>query len=215
LEELDCRIELSPAQVDRTLSTLGIGFLFARLYHPVLKAVAPIRQRLQVRTIFNSVGPLLNPCRVRRQLMGISQPFLAPVFMEVFKSLGHEHVGIVHGEDGLDEVTLTGSTSLLELRKGETVAGELTPDKYGFLRVPFKALEGGDRVENARIFLSILEGTLDGPLHDLVCFNAGLGFFLADHAASIEEGISLSREILDSKKAYALFLSYRDLTHRL
>lgn len=227
LEELGCRIELSPAQVDRTLSTLGIGFLFARLYHPVLKSMAPIRQKLQVRTIFNSVGPLLNPCRVRRQLMGISQgasfpfrkeesaPHFVPCVMEVFKSLGHERVGIVHGQEGLDEVTLTGPTSLLELRRGETLVGELTPEKYGFSRVPFKALEGGDRVENARTFLSILEGRDQGPLYDLVCFNAGLGFFLADRTASIEEGILLAREMIDSKKAQQCFTVYRDLTQTL
>lgn len=215
LEELGCRIELSPAQVDRTLSALGIGFLFARLYHPVLKSVAPIRQRLQVRTIFNSVGPLLNPCRVRRQLIGISQARLAPLFLDVFKSLGHERVGLVHGQDGLDEVTLTGPTSFFELRNGEISFRALKPETYGFSRVSLDALAGADRLENAKIFLAILDASLQGPLRDLVCFNAGLGFFLADRTKSMDEGIALARDVLDSAKAYRLFTVYRDLTQAL
>lgn len=215
LEALGCRIDLAPEQVERTVQELGLGFCFARLYHPILASVAPVRQRLGVRTIFNAVGPLLNPAGVKRQVLGVSDPALARTLAQALVLLGSERALVVTGEEGLDEATVTGLTQVIEVRESTIREFSVTPEAMGLERVPFEAIAGGSKEENARDFLALLAGHLQGPKRDLVVMNAGAGFLVADQVASWGEGIARAVEVLDSGAAYDVFDRYRSLTQLL
>ena len=215
LEAVGCNIELGADQVARTLFELGLGFMYARQFHPAMKHVAGVRKTLGIRTVFNVLGPLTNPAFVKRQVLGVSDFDLAVKMIEVLKSLGHERALVVYGEDGLDEITLTGKTILFELKDGEVTRRNFNPSEVGLRKVAFDEISGGGVEENVRDLLAILKGEETGPKRDLVLVNAAAGFYVAGRVDDLQNGVELARESLESGNAYKLFEQYRDLTQSL
>jgi anthranilate phosphoribosyltransferase len=199
LETLGVKIELSPEQAQRCLEDAGSCFLFARAYHPAMRHVAAVRSRLGVRTIFNLLGPLSNPARVKRQLLGVyAREWLEPM-AEVLNALGTEQAWVVHGSDGLDEMTTTGVTYIAALDYDRV-------QLLDFDAVPRKAaladLKGGDASHNANAIRELLDG-LDGPFRDIVVLNAAAALIVAGRAQSIADGVQTAEMSIDSGAALA------------
>ena len=197
LEALGVRIELSPEQAQRCLEDAGSCFLFARAYHPAMRHVAAVRSKLGVRTIFNLLGPLSNPAGVKRQLLGVyAREWLEPM-AEVLAALGTERAWVVHGSDGLDEMTTTGETHIASLDNGEV-------QLLDFDAVPRRStladLRGGDAPHNANAIRALLDGE-DGPFRDIVLLNAAAALIVAGRAQSIADGVQIAEMSIDSGAA--------------
>lgn len=200
--------EEGPEAASRSLRRFGLAFLFAPAFHPAMKAVAPIRRALGVRTVFNLVGPLANPAGVRRQLLGVfAAEWVEPV-ARVALALGSERVVVVHGSDGTDEITTTGRTHFAEVKDGEVRTGYFDPADLGLELVPAEALRGGTPEENAAILELVLAG-VEGPRFDLVALNAGAALQVGGAARTLAEGLELARAILRSGKARELLEAMR------
>lgn len=200
LEALGVQIDLEPAKVEKCIEEVGIGFMFAPLFHPAMKYAMPIRQELKIKTIFNLLGPLTNPANANFQLLGVFAPELTEVFAGVLKELGIEKALVVHG-DGLDEITLTGETQVSELYEGKIQTYKIKPGDFGFNKCNIDDLKGGDAKENAQILKQILSGEMQGAKREIVLLNAGAAFYAGNLVESIEEGIQLAIKTIDSGKA--------------
>lgn len=195
LEALGARIELGPDDARHCLEATGIAFLFAPLYHPAVRHVAAARRELGFRTLFNLTGPLCNPAGARRQVIGLFSPdWLLPV-AEALRHLGSEHVLVVHGGDGSDEITPAASTSVVELRGEEIRTFEIEPEDFAIARCRPGDLAGGDAAENAKLLREVLGGKR-GPCADAVALNAGAAIHVAGLAATLAGGVARAREIL-------------------
>jgi anthranilate phosphoribosyltransferase len=202
LEALGVVVDLPVARAAAVLREEGIGFFFARRAHPAFRHVAAVRAELGVRTVMNCMGPLLNPVGARRQLVGVyAEPLVLPL-ARVLAELGSERALVVHGEDGLDEITTTGATHAAWLEAGRVRRLRLEPEALGLERAPAEALAGGDAAENAAIARAILEGET-GPRRDLVLANAGGALFVAGAAVDPAAGVRLARESIVSGAAKA------------
>jgi anthranilate phosphoribosyltransferase len=197
LAALGVPIEVTPEAAARALDTIGIAFLFAPLLHPAMREVMPVRRELGMRTIFNVLGPLTNPAGARRQLMGVYSSDLVPVIAQVLADLGSEHALVVHGSDGLDEITTTGPTRVSEVIGGEVRSYTLTPERFGLTRVSLSDLAGGGPEENAAAMRRLLSGE-PGPLADITALNAGAVLYVGAAAANLEEGVERARATLAS-----------------
>jgi len=212
LEALGVNLEASPAQVARCVEELGFGFCFAPRFHPAMKAVAPIRKELGIRTIFNLIGPLANPAPLAFQLVGVSEArFLWPM-AEALARLDIRHGMVVRGCDGLDEVTTTGDTEYVEVDAGRLTEGRLDPQTLGVPRATLGDLRGADAQHNARIAREILGGTRSAA-HDLVMVNAGCALYVARLARTVADGIAKARDTLASVRALRLLERVRELSH--
>jgi len=200
LEALGVPISVSPEEAGRAVDEIGIAFLFAPGLHPAMKEVMPVRSGLGVRTIFNVLGPLTNPAGARRQVMGVYNRGLVEVIGQVQLELGAEHALVVHGSDGLDEITTTGPTAIAEARDGELRTWELDPRDFGVARAKPEDLAGGTPEENAAALRRVLLGE-EGPLADITALNAGAALYVAGRAESIEAGYAVGREALRSGAA--------------
>ena len=200
LAALGVKIDLSPKQVSRCVSEAGIGFMFAPAHHPAMKNVNPTRLELATRTIFNLLGPLSNPAGVVRQMVGVfSRQWVQPL-AQVLKNLGSESVWVVHGSDGLDEITLTGPTFVAALEKGEIRSFEVSPEDVGLKRVAGEALKGGDASANAVALRNVLAG-LPSAYRDVALLNAAAALVVAGRAKNLKEGMSLGTRSLDDGAA--------------
>ncbi|MBL0387970.1 anthranilate phosphoribosyltransferase [Tumebacillus sp. ITR2] len=204
LQALGVEISLTQEQAAHCLEQVGIAFLFAQNYHPAMKhAIAP-RKELGFRTVFNVLGPLTNPAGAKRQVIGCFHPDLVEKMAHVLADLGAEHALVVHGLDGLDEITVTGSTKIAEVRDGRVIdVFTLTPEEVGLSRHAIEELRGGDAVTNAAIARHVLQGHY-GAARDVVAFNAGATIYVAGLASSIREGVELAKQALDSGRALAV-----------
>jgi anthranilate phosphoribosyltransferase len=200
LSALGVKIDISPEHVGRCIAETGIGFMFAPSHHPATKNVGPTRVELATRTIFNLLGPLSNPAGVTRQMVGVfSKQWVLPL-AQVLKNLGAESVWVVHGSDGLDEITLTGPTSVAALDKGNIRTFEVTPEEAGLNRVAGETLKGGDAGANA----IALQGVLDGrpsAYRDVALLNAAAALMVAGRAKDLKEGVAISIKSIDSGAA--------------
>jgi anthranilate phosphoribosyltransferase len=196
LEYLGVKIDMAPSAAEACLNETNFCFLFAPHYHTAMKHVAAVRKQLGIRTIFNLLGPLSNPAGVKRQLMGVfAANFIAPL-AEVLKELGSETAWLVHGDDGLDELTTTAATHVAVLDNGNVTARDVTPEEIGLARVPLSALRGGDTPENAAALRRLLDGE-PGPFRDIVLLNAAAALIVAGKAQSLKDGVALAAETLD------------------
>ncbi len=202
LKALGVNIELPPAESAKCIDEIGVGFLFAPQYHPGARYAAGPRREIGVRTIFNMIGPLLNPAGARRQLMGVYDRALTEPIAQVLRRLGSSHCLVVHGEDGLDEITLSGATYVAELKNGSVRSFTISPEEFGIATAPLEVLAGGDREDNARLAREILDGKA-GPPRDVVLLNAGAAIYVGGVADSIGEGVRLAAESIDSGRARA------------
>jgi anthranilate phosphoribosyltransferase len=198
LEALGVKIDLTPEQTKKCIDEIGIGFFFAPYYHPAMKAVVPHRKNLGIRTVFNMLGPLLNPACVKRQLIGAFDIQTAEKLAGVLQSLKYAKACTVHSEDGYDELSPFSSNHLYEINENNNSVQRLTynPEAYSD-KSNGKFLEGGDSKENAVITRQVLEG-VKGPARDMTALNAGCAFYVAGKSKSIKEGITLAEDILNS-----------------
>src|ERR1700750_2266570 len=197
LASLGVKIDLKPEQVGRCVRECGIGFMFAPAHHPAMKNVGPTRVELATRTIFNLLGPLSNPAGVSRQMIGVfSRQWVQPL-AQVLKNLGAEAVWVVHGSDGLDEITLTGPTFVAALEGGNIRTFDVTPEQAGLSRVGGEALKGGDAVANAVALQGVLDGK-PGAFRDCALLNAAAALIVAGKVKDLKEGVSLGGQSLDS-----------------
>jgi anthranilate phosphoribosyltransferase len=194
LEALGVAVQVTPESAARALDEIGVAFLFAPSLHPAMKQVMPVRRELGVRTVFNLLGPLVNPAGARCQLLGVPQPRWVDVHAAVLAELGCDHALVVHG-DGLDEITTTGKTAIAEVRGTRVSRYHVTPEDFGLTRVRREALLGGDIAENAGTMLRVLRGE-PGPLHDVTALNAGGAIYVGGLAASLAEGVARARVVL-------------------
>ena len=200
LEALGVNINMDKEKIKKCLEEIGIAFLFAPNLHPAMKHVMPARRLIEQKTIFNILGPLINPARATNQLIGVYSRNWTKTLAAVLSNLGTKHVLVVHGNDGLDEVTTTDKTFISEAFMGKLKDYEISPEEFGFSRASLEDLLGRDIDENVRIALSILNGE-KGPKRDIVLLNSGCAIYAADKARSIEEGIMLAKDSIDSKAA--------------
>ncbi len=200
LRELGVNIEAEVGTVEECLDKVGIGFLFAPLLHGAMKYAAPVRREIGIRTIFNILGPLTNPAGARYQVLGVYDPLLTDILAKVLYNLGSIRAFVVCGEDGLDEITLTGETRVTELHDGSIKTYHLRPEDFGLERCAPCDLKGGDPRENARIIRGVLEGSC-GPHRDIVLLNASPAIVAARKARTLKEGVAIARGSIDSGEA--------------
>jgi anthranilate phosphoribosyltransferase len=202
LEALGVKLDIPPAQISRCIHEAGVGFMFANLHHEAAKHVAPARRALGVKTLFNLLGPLANPAGAKRQLMGVYDKSLLRPVAEVMARLGVESAWVVHGSDGLDELTTTGPSFVAALKGGEVSEFEITPEDAGIARAKTTDLKGGDPQANAAAIRRLLEGE-KGPFRDIAVLNAGAALLVAGMAKDLVGGARLAEETIDEGKASA------------
>jgi anthranilate phosphoribosyltransferase len=195
-EALGVRVSATPRSVERCLVEVNIGFFFAPTFHPSMKHAAATRGALGVRTAFNLLGPLTNPAGPTRQLVGVPRPELTELLARSLALLGTERAWVVHGADGIDEISTTGYTKVSECRGGSVNTFYLHPGDVGLAKAPAASLRGGDARDNAGIVARVLNGDR-GPARDVVLLNAGAALFIAGEAASVQEGIARAAGAVD------------------
>ena len=200
LEALGVRISMTPEEAVRAVREIGIGFLFAPHLHPAMKFAQQVRRELKMRTVFNLLGPLANPARAQRQLIGAPTPDAARLMAEALAELGTEGAFVVHGHDGLDEVSTTGPTEVWQVTAGKVAKHLWTPADFGVRKVSLESLAGGDSFDNAKIILEILAGHT-GPPRDIVLVNAAAGLLAAGLVDSLPAGMAASTYSIDSGSA--------------
>jgi anthranilate phosphoribosyltransferase len=204
LESLGIDINMGVPQLEKCLDEIGIAFLFAQNLHPAMKYAMAARKQIGSRTMFNILGPLTNPAGATHQLLGVYDRRWTEVLAQVLANLGTKHALVVYGQDGLDEISITDETLVSEQCAGKIKNYRISPEEFGFKRAGLSDLSGGSVTDNAGILLGILKGKT-GPKRDIVLLNAAAAIYAADKAKSIREGLGLSAESIDSKKALRKF----------
>jgi anthranilate phosphoribosyltransferase len=200
LEALGAKINLTPQQVGECIETVGCGFMFAPNHHPAMKNVAPVRREMAVRTIFNILGPLTNPAGAPNTLMGVFHPDLVGIQVRVMQQLGADHVLVVWGKDGMDEISLGAATLVGELKDGKIIEYEVHPEDFGLSMVSNRGLRVADSVESKAMLLAALDNQ-PGTAREIVTLNAGAALYAANLEDSIGAGIALAREAIASGAA--------------
>ena len=200
LEALGVDITIAPAKSAELLKEIGICFLFAQKYHTAMRYVGPVRKELGIRTVFNILGPLANPAGATMEVMGVYNKELVEPLARVLVNLGVKSAMVVYGMDKLDEISMSAETFVCEVKDGSYKTYYIEPEQFGFHKCDKKELEGGTPEENAEITLKILDGE-KGPRRDAVVLNSGAALYIAGRAESMEEGVRMAEEIIDSGKA--------------
>jgi anthranilate phosphoribosyltransferase len=207
VEALGIRLNLPPDAVARCIDEAGIGFLYAPLLHEAMRYVVLARREMKIRTVFNLLGPICNPAGASAQVLGVYNEDLTEIMAQVLCELGSERAFVVHGSDGLDEITISGESKISEVRDGEVHTYYVTPEDFGIARAPISAIRGGDALQNAEIIREILSNR-GGARQDVVLLNAAAGLVVGGKASGLHEGIKLARESIQSGKGM-------DCLHRL
>ena len=215
LEALGAEIELSPEQVSRCIAEAGLGFMFARTHHPAMRFVAPVRAELPFRTIFNLLGPLTNPAGAKRQLVGVfGGAYVRPV-AEALRGLGAERAVVVHGKDGMDEITVTDKTLVAEVGEAGIEEYEISPEDFGLSSHAPDGLLGGDAHLNARILRGVLAGEEAGAARHVILLNAGAAIYVSGNSKTIEEGVRLAEKSIGSGAALGALEDFVHTTRRI
>ena len=214
LEALGVKIELPPAGVERCINETGIGFMFAPVFHPSMRYAAPVRREIGIRTVFNILGPLTNPAGAQTQLVGVAYAGLGEQMADVLRLLGVHHAIIVHGEDGLDELTLTGETKAWEVVDGSIRSWKLPLEQTGLPQASLEDVRGGTKEENAATMRRIFQGE-PGPLRNIVLLNSGAALLAADQVDSIRHGVDVAARVIDSGEALKKLDGLVELSQRL
>ncbi len=201
LEALGFNLQISPERAQQALDEIGITFLFAPTFHPAMKHALGPRREIGLRTVFNLLGPLVNPCPLDGQLMGVYEGALTPVVARVLNNLGTKRAFVVHSLDGMDEISLTSATQVSEVREGEVSTYVVFPEDFGYRRVDPRELEGGNAEENARLMRALLSNEVEGAKRDVVVLNAAAALVTAGVADSIKDAIPIAEESLKSGAA--------------
>lgn len=202
LEALGVKIDLPPEKVERCIFETGFGFLFAPFFHPAMKYAVGPRKEMGIRTVFNILGPLTNPAGAKRQILGVFAGKLTEALALVLGNLGSEDAMVVHGEDGLDEITISNGTKVARYKDGKLDTFYVSPEDFGLTRSDIRSLVGGDKDENARILISILKGE-KSPKRDIVLMNSSAALIVAGKAEGFKDAMLIASDAIDSGKAYA------------
>lgn len=214
LEALGVNLTLTPEQVGRCIDEVGIGFMFAPTLHSSMKHVAPVRREIGMRTIFNVLGPLTNPAGAQAQVMGVFSPNLTEPLARVLGNLGSSHALVVHGMDGVDEISISGPTVISEMEDGYVHTYRIHPEDVGIARAPREYIRGGTKEENARITEAILAGET-GPRRDVVLLNAAAALLASGQVKSLKEGVAQAEQSIDSGAARRALEGLRSLSRSL
>lgn len=217
LEALGARIDLAPEQVAQCVQQVGFGFMFAPAYHPAMKHVGPTRREIGIRTVFNILGPLTNPAHTRYQVLGVADGSLLRKMGEVLLHLGCQHALIIHGEDGIDELSLSAPTRVCEVRQGEALRDyRIIPEDVGLTRVTDRQLfQGSDPTYNAHMLSELLSGQSTSPAAEMLCLNAGAALLANEQVDSLVDGVKLARATLREGKAQAKLADVVACSHAL
>ncbi|MHB9101839.1 MAG: anthranilate phosphoribosyltransferase [Sulfuricella sp.] len=202
LEALGVNVNLTPDQVAQSIHEIGVGFMFAPNHHSAMKYAAPVRRELGVRTLFNLLGPLTNPAGAKNQVMGVFRKDLCRPLAEALKSLGANHVMVVHGGDGMDEITVTTETHVAELKDGGIIEYAIDPEEFGMKLGSVEALKAHDPEEAKARLMAVLDNT-HGAARDIVALNAGAAIYVGGAARTLEEGVKKALQVIASGKAKA------------
>ena len=213
LEALGVQIELSPVSVAQCINEVGVGFMFAPAFHPAMRHAGPVRREIGIRTVFNILGPLTNPAGAQTQLLGVAFPELGGIMAEVLGLLGSHHAMIVHGAGGLDEISLSGDTSVWEVRGGQVEEWTLRVEDTGLPETPIEAIRGGSKEENAATMRRLFQGE-QGAVRDMVLLNSAGVLMVGDKAETIRQGVEMSAGIIDSGAALAKLDQMVEVTQR-
>ncbi|MBK7352755.1 MAG: anthranilate phosphoribosyltransferase [Nitrosomonas sp.] len=213
LEALGVDLNQTPQQIAQSIADIGVGFMFAPNFHSAMKHAAPVRRELGVRTLFNILGPLTNPAGAKNQLLGVFDAKLVNLLVSVLHRLGSRHVMVVHGFDGLDEITITGKTLIGELKQGERVEYTIQPEDFGMRSVPIETIRVSDLIQAKDMLLAVLENE-PGPARDIVSLNAGAAIYISGIASSLSQGIAVAQETLASGAAKAKLQALVNYSHR-
>lgn len=214
LEALGVNVNLNAAQVSECVNEIGLGFMFAPNHHRAMKFAAPVRKELKVRTLFNLLGPLTNPANAPNQVVGVFHPQLVSRFAAVLQSLASRHVMIVHGVDGVDEISIAGETTVAELKDGAIREYQIQPGDYGVKTSSLAAIRVRDAGEAKEVMLKVLANE-PGAARDIVCLNSGAAIYVAGCADSLGEGIERAREVIANGKAKDKLRDLIAMTQRL
>ncbi len=217
LEGLGVQIELEPDQVAECIDRVGIGFMYAPAFHPAMRFAGPVRREIGIRTVFNLLGPLVNPAGATHQVVGVPDVETANRVARVMGMLGSRHALVVHAHEGLDELGVAGTSTIAEMLMRESAwvtSYEVEPERFGLKRHDLETIRGGGVRENVRITEQVLSGT-PGATRDITLLNAGAAIYAADGAATIEAGIEIAAESIDSGAAYAKVRELADLSQRI
>ncbi len=202
LEALGVNIMAEPGLVQKCVEKVGIGFMFAQLFNKSMKYVGQARKEMGIRTVFNILGPLANPSRAKNMVVGVYDKKLTEKIAAAMSQLGVERALVVSGCDNMDEITMTGETTISEIKDKKVTTYQVKPEDFGLKSVSLEELRGGDGTENAKITQGILKGTVQGAKRDIVLLNAGATLYVGGVAESIASGVKLAAEVIDSGKAY-------------
>ena len=214
LESLGVNLNQTPQQVADGISRIGVGFMFAPNYHSAMKYAAPVRRELGVRTLFNILGPLTNPAGAENQVIGVFHADLVGIVARVLQQLGSHHVMVVHGEDGLDEITIAGKTRIGELKNGEVSEYTIRPEDFGMKVSAIETIQ----VENSEQSRAVLQSVLDnqpGPALDIVLLNAGAAIYVSGVAGTLQEGVERARAAVESGDAKEKLRQLVEITHQV
>lgn len=200
LTALKVKLDVPPMMISRAIAEAGVGFIWAPMHHPAMKHWAPVRAELGIRTIFNLLGPLSNPAGVKRQVVGVFDARWVEPLAEVLKNLGSVHAWVVHGADGMDELTTTGPTTVAELKDGAISAFELTPEDAGLPTATLDQLKGGDAAVNAEAIRAVLRGE-SGPFRDIVLMNAAAALIVGGKVGNLADGVNRAARAIDTGAA--------------
>ncbi len=214
LEALGVRIDLDPAGVKRCIEEVGIGFMFAPTFHPAMRHAAPVRREIGIRTVFNILGPLTNPAHAQRQLIGIADPALGEKMARVLNLMGSQRALVVHGDEGLDEVSLGATTRAWELKDGSVRPYSFSPEDLGLPRVTIDQIAGGTKEENAAALRRVFHGE-PGPIKDVVLANSAAVLMVGGKATDLREGVALARNAIDGGEALRKVDALVELSQRL
>ncbi len=212
LEALGVRLDISSAQIAKCIDKANFGFMFAPGHHPATKRVVGIRKELGFRTIFNFLGPLSNPAGARAQVLGVSEKEMCRPMAEALSRLGVERAMVVHGEDGLDEITLTGKSFIAEVKQKKIIEYEISPEEFGLNRVEFAQIQGDVPENNAKRIREILSGE-PGPYRDLIVINAAAALYVAGKSESLKEGVATAGVSIDSEWAKGVLETVIEITN--
>ncbi len=214
LEALGIKIDLHPEKVEKCIFETGFGFLFAPIFHPAMKFAIGPRREMGIRTIFNILGPITNPAGAKRQILGVFSDKLTRILAEVLGKLGAIDAMVIHGEDGLDEISISGKTLVSRFRNGKIENFFIQPEDFGLRRGAIDEIRGGDKLENASITLSILNGE-KGFKRDIVLMNSAIAIIIAGRTEDLKEAFNIASESIDSGKALKKFEIVKKVTNKL
>lgn len=215
LEALGVKIDLAPERVALCMLETGFGFMFAPVFHQAMKHAAPVRRDIAIRTIFNILGPLTNPAGAKRQIIGVFSRELVEPLARVLGNLGAVDAMVFHGEDGLDEITITGRTFVSRFRNGQIENMEVSPEDFGFKRAHITEIQGGDCLDNTRITLDILSGKAQGAARNIVLMATAAALMVSDKGYDIKEAVSAAQEAIDSGSAMEKLMEIRKVSNEL